>query len=202
MASQIIAPNGSLEVTVPATHKVAIATRGSASYALRANSDKVLDSANPVSDVVVTDGEEVSAAFASGAVVVVNNMGPFNVYVETGTAPICKQFHRETGEQGDPVLVAVTGPISAADILGGIVTSDGAAVTGTMPTGAEMEAASDWSVNESVDWSIIKPGADSFTLAGNTDHTIVGAELVFTLLTGHWRTRKVSTGVFVTYRIG
>ena len=202
MASQIIAPNGSLEVVVPVGEKVAIATRGRASYSLKTGQDKVLDSANPVGVFIVEDGEETTPAIAAGGSIIVNNMGPFDCYVEVGTTPICKQYHREAGYQGDTLAVDVTGPISATAIMGSIVTSAAAGVVGTMPTGAVMDESSSWSINEFMDWSVVKVGAGSFRVAGDTGHTIIGNDTVTTALTGHFRTRKTAADTFVTYRIG
>lgn len=200
----IIAPNGSLKVAIPAGEKYAIATRGSANVTSKtpASEGKVLASANPDPSILVSSSEYVSDAVTLGGEIVVQNMGPFDCYVEVGTAPVCKQFHRETGLVGAPVALDTTGAVTSAAILGGLVTSAAAAVTGTLPTGAVLEAASEWAVGESVEWSVIKIGANTFTMAeAATGHTIVGLLTTATATASRWLTKKTAAETFITYRI-
>lgn len=105
--------------------------------------------------------------------------------------------------QGDPVAVNVTGAVSAAAIQGGLVTSTtAAAVAGTVPTGAVMEAAVQWAIGDSVDWSVIATGANAFTVtAAASGHTLVGSGVVATVTSGLFRTRKTAFETFVTYRL-
>lgn len=106
--------------------------------------------------------------------------------------------------QAAPGALNSTGTLTAALILGGIVTSStAAAVTATLDTGAVMEAATDLSVNGSFDWSAINTGgSNAFTVTASTGHTIVGAGAVAQSTTGLFRTRKTAPDTFVTYRIG
>ena len=77
-----------------------------------------------------------------------------------------------------------------------------AAVAGTVPTGAVMEAAANWAVGDSVDWTVIATGANAFTVtAAASGHTLVGTAAVATVTSGRFRTRKTATDTFVTYRI-
>ena len=88
-------------------------------------------------------------------------------------------------------------------MLGGIVTSTtAAAVTGTMPTGTVLDAASNLQIGDSFDWSVIATGANAFTIAAATGHTIVGTAVVATVTSGHFRTRKTAAATYVTYRMG
>lgn len=83
--------------------------------------------------------------------------------------------------------------------------SNTSAVTATLPTGAVLDAYfGDLPNNASFDWSLINLGSSSgaATVTAATGHTIVGAAVVAIATTGVFRTRKVSDGVFVTYRIG
>ena len=101
-----------------------------------------------------------------------------------------------------PVAVNVTGAVSALAIIGGIVTSTtAAAVAGTVPTGAVMEAASDWAINDSIDWSVINTGGNTFTVTAASGHTLVGAAAVATLTSGRFRTVKTAVNTFITYRM-
>ena len=202
--SQIIAPNGSLEVTVPATEKVAIATRGRASYSLKTDSDKVLDSANPVADFEVDNEEAVTDAVTLGGSVIVHNEGPFDCFVEVGTAPLSKDFRRETGRLGSLLTLNATGTITSAMIMGGGLTSTtAAAVTATLETGAVMDASSEWEIGEGITWGALASGANALTVtAAASGHTVVGSGTVATTTASVFRTVKTAADTFVTSRIG
>jgi hypothetical protein len=104
--------------------------------------------------------------------------------------------------QGAPVAVDVTGAVSAAAIMGGLVTSStAAAVAGTIPTGTVMDAASTFGVGDSFNWSVINTGPNTFTVTAASGHTIVGAAAVATATTGNFRTRKTAANTFISYRI-
>jgi hypothetical protein len=104
--------------------------------------------------------------------------------------------------QGDPVALNATGAVTAAAILGGIVTSTtGAAVAGTVPTGTVMDAASDFAIDEAVDWTVITTGANAFTVTAATAHTLVGEMVVPATSAGRFRTRKTAANTFVTYAL-
>lgn len=104
--------------------------------------------------------------------------------------------------QATPVALNATGAVTAAAIFGGILTSTtGAAVAGTVPTGAVMDAASNLAVGDSFDWSIINTGGNTFTLTAAANHTIVGTATVVTVTSGLFRTVKTAAGTFITYRL-
>ena len=104
--------------------------------------------------------------------------------------------------QGAPGVLDATGALTAEMILSGIVTSAAATVAGTVPTGTVMDAAFDLEIGESVDWSVIKVGANNFTVTAATGHTLVGSGVVATTTSGLFRSRKTAANTFVTYRIG
>ena len=64
-----------------------------------------------------------------------------------------------------------------------------------------MEAAANWAVGDSVDWTVIATGANAFTVTAASGHTLVGTAAVATVTSGRFRTRKTATDTFVTYRI-
>lgn len=105
-------------------------------------------------------------------------------------------------EQPAPSAVNATATITSAELLTGIITSTtAAAVTGTLPTGTLLDAASGLLVGEAFDWSVIATGANAFTVAPGTDHTIVGGAVVATATTGRFRSKKSASNTFITYRI-
>lgn len=199
MSQQIVYPNGTASVAIPATESIAVFTIGTASVYQVVGYPNVPSTQDLLG--VVTGGQTVFGAYASGATIVIE-AGAAPVYYAVGVAPMTDAV-LGSRPQPTPVAVNVTGAVSAAAILGGIVTSTtAAAVAGTVPTGTVMEAASEWAVNDSVDWSVIATGANAFTVTAATDHTLVGAAAVASGTSGLFRTRKTADGVFVTYRIG
>lgn len=197
--SNIIYNQGTARFTVPAGGSVTVVTRDSAT----------------ITQLVVTPNQPPSFGVLGFAL---NNVpttfGPFTVatqlevsgsagdtFYSFGTAPaigeiLASQF------QATPVAVNVTGAVSAAAIFGGIVTSTtGAAVAGTVPTGAVMDAATNLAVGDSFDWSVIATGANAFTVTAAASHTIVGSAVVATVTSGLFRTVKTAPGTFVTYRL-
>ena len=190
------------DITVPATESIAVYNPGAGEV----NVYQTVGTPNyPDSETLlgtVTSGQTVFGAFASGATIRID-AGAAGARYEVGASPNVKEI-LDYQEQGDPVAVNVTGAVSAAAIQGGIVTSTtAAAVAGTIPTGTVMDAASEFAVGDSVDWSVINTGgANAFTVTAAADHTIVGAAVVANGTSGRLRTRKTAANTFVTYRIG
>lgn len=102
-----------------------------------------------------------------------------------------------------PGTLNATGTLTAALIMGQIVTSTtAAAVTATLDTGTVMDAAATFAVNDCFDWSAINTGGvNAFTVTAATGHTIVGTAAVAANTTGRFRTTKTAANTFVTYRI-
>lgn len=150
----------------------------------------------------VVNEETVFGPYSAGATIVIEaSASP--VYYAVGTAPVVGN-NGKWQPQPTPVAVNTTGAVSATAILGGIVTSTtAAAVAGTVPTGAVMDAATEWAIGDSVDWCVINTGnTNDFTVTAATAHTLVGVAVVQENSTGLFRTRKTAANTFVTYRIG
>lgn len=196
--SNIVYPNGtSVEITVPATESIAVYTAGTATVSRIVGYPNVPDTTDTLG--TVSAGQTVFGAYASGATIVIE-AGPDPVYYEVGVSPSVPLA--SFGTQGTPVAVDVTGAVSATAMLGGIVTSTtAAAVAGTVPTGANMDLASEFAINDSFDWSVIATGANAFTVTASAGHTVVGTAAVATVTSGLFRTRKTAADTFVTYRI-
>lgn len=199
MSSNIIYPYGSATVTVPAGESVAVFTSGQATVSKVGNYPNFPAVSAPVGTVI--NGTTTFGPYTSGAVLQVDNGGASDVLYAVGAAPVIAET-KSSQVQGDPVAVNVTGAVSAAAIFGGIVTSTtAAAVAGTIPTGTVMDAASEMAVGDSIDWSVINTGANTFTVTAATGHTIVGAAAVATNTSGRFRTRKTAANTFITYRL-
>ena len=198
--SNIIYTQGMAEITIPAAESIAVYTRDSAQLF-----QVTTYQSHPSSDVLlgtVQAGQTVFGPYASGATVKLY-AGNADVLYQVGVAPVVTELYAAQ-LQGDPVAVNTTGAVSATAILGGIVTSTtAAAVAGTIPTGTVMDAAGEFAIGDSVDWSVINTGgSNAFTVTAATAHTIVGAAAVANSTSGLFRTRKTAANTFVTYRIG
>lgn len=197
---QICYPNGTVKVTIPATESIAIATFGQSS----AQVYRELGYPNYPAQLsllgVVEDEQTVFGSYTTGATIVIQ-AGADPVYYEVGVAPVVKLYF-DHQIQPTPGVLNATGALTAAMILSGIVTSTtGAAVAGTVPTGAVLDLASEWAIDESVDWCVINTGGNTFTVTAATGHTLVGVAAVVTVTSGRFRTRKTADSTFVTYRM-
>lgn len=198
MASQIIYSYGSATVVVPAGESVVVFTRNQAEVYQLLVSVNQPSSENQVGTVV--NGQTTFGPYSAGATLRIDGGAGETLY-SVGVAPVISE-RLASQLQGAPVAVNVTGAVSAAAIMGGIVTSStAAAVAGTIPTGTVMDAASDIAIGDSFDWSVINTGPNTFTVTAATDHTIVGVAAVVTVTSGLFRTRKTAANTFVTYRL-
>lgn len=195
----IVYPNGTVEVAVAASDKVAIYSEGKATVSQLVGYPNQPNSLDEIASI--ESGQYTTSAFSAAATVVIN-AGAAPVIYEVGTDAVVKAI-KASAYQGDPVALNATGAVTAAAILGGIVTSTtAAAVAGTIPTGAVMDAASSFAVGDSIDWSVITTGANAFTVtAAASGHTVVGNMVVAAGKAGLFRTRKTAADTFVTYSL-
>lgn len=200
MSSNIIYKQGSVDVVVPATESIAVYTKDVAVVSQIVGYPNQPDKVSQLG--TVTNGETVFGAYASGATIRIEGQAADTLYA-VGVAPVVIE-EKASQTQGDPVAVNVTGAVSATAIVGGIVTSTtAAAVAGTIPTGAVMDASGEFAIGDSIDWTVINTGgANAFTVTGASGHTVVGAAAVANSTSGLFRTRKTAADTFITYRIG
>lgn len=198
--SQIVFPQGDATISVPAGSAIAVASRAEAQVFEVVgfpNYPSAADLLGVVSDLTVT-----VFTFGGDAATISIQAGATEVYYNVGTAPTIPEL---TGARSAVAAAAVnvTGAVSAAAILGGIVTSTtAAAVAGTVPTGTVMAAAVELAVGEGVEWSVINTGANAFTVTPAADHTVEGAGAVANATSGRFLTVQTAAGVFVSYRVG
>ena len=200
MSYNVIFAQGTATVTVPAGEKIAVQAYSPASVFQEVGYPNFPESQDLLT--VVENTTYVSAAFTNATSVTIQ-AGASGATYAVGTDPVVS----DDGKfqiQGTPGVLNATGALTAAMILSGIVTSTtAAAVAGTLPTGAVLDAASEFAIGDSFDWSVIATGANAFTVtAAATGHTIVGTAAVATVTSGAWRTRKTAAETFVSYRIG
>ena len=200
MSYQVIFAQGTAVVAVPANEKIAVQAYSPASVFQEVGYPNFPESQDLLT--VVENTTYVSAAFTNATNVTIQ-AGASGATYAVGTDPVVS----DDGKfqlQGTPGVLNATGALTAAMILSGIVTSTtAAAVAGTLPTGAVLDAASEFEIGDSFDWSVIATGANAFTVtAAATGHTVVGTGAVATVTSGAWRTRKTADETFVSYRIG
>lgn len=201
MSSFNLAPQGNVTITVPAAGSISVYTKGTAQVSQIVGYPNHPDAASLLGTVV--NGQTVFGPYASGATIRIDN-GSLPTIYDYGAAPLALDSLAYQ-YQAAPVAVDVTGAVSAAAILGGIVTSStAAAVAGTIPTGAVLDAAdTGLAISDSFDWSVINTGGtNAFTVTAATGHTIVGNAVVALSSSGHFRTRKTAAATYVTYRVG
>jgi hypothetical protein len=199
MSYNVIFTQGTATVTVPAGEKIAVQAYSPASVFQEVGYPNFPESQDLLT--VVDNTTYVSAAFTNATSVTIQ-AGASGATYAVGTDPVIS----DDGKfqlQGTPGVLNATGALTSAMILSGIVTSTtAAAVAGTLPTGAVLDAASEFAIGDSFDWSVIATGANAFTVtAAATGHTIVGTAAVATVTSGAWRTRKTAAETFVSYRL-
>ena len=143
--------------------------------------------------------ESTIAAISAARKVRIEAGGSAVLYQEGTEATILER--RGLRGQGTPGVLDTTGAITTAMIASGIITSAAATLNGTLPSFALMESGLEMKVGESIDWSIIKVGANTFSVVASTAHTTVGLLTVATATVGMFRTRKSSATAYITYRI-
>ena len=196
--SNILPFTGTPIVTVPAAARIACYSEGNYSvvrlreYANGVPSEEVLFNAK---------GAFTSAVFATGATIVLRGGDTSPLYYSVGTDAVITE--RNLVAQADPVALNATGALTAAAIMSGLVTSTtAAAVTGTLPTGAVMDAANTFAINDAFFWSVVNTGPNTFTIAAAASgHTFIGSTTIATGVSHRYMTRKTAANTFVSYRI-
>ncbi len=197
--STLLLPNQAVTITVAASDK--LATWSTSRYLVT----KTIGYPNvpaTVATVFDSSGSNTTAAFSAATSVTIQ-AGSSPLYYMTGTGPVISEIANLTTVQATPGTLNATGTLTAALILGGIVTSTtAAAVVATLDTGAVMDAVTDMAIDSGFYWSAIATGANSFTVtAAASGHTLVGSGVVATVTSGSFLTRKTAADTFVTYRL-
>jgi hypothetical protein len=196
--SNILPWSGTPNVIVPAAARIACYSDGNYSVT------RVREYANaaPTEEVLFLGrGAFTSAVFTAGATIVLSGGDGTPLYYSVGASALITE--RNIVVQADPVALNASATLTAAAIMGGLVTSTTAGtVVATLDTGAIMDAAGTFAVNDAFFWSAINTGSNSFTVtAAASGHTVIGAGAVASATSGRFMTRKTAANTFVTYRI-
>lgn len=199
MSYNIVFTQGTATVTVPAAESIAVQSYSATSVFQEVGFPNFPESQDLLD--VVEGTTTVFGPFASGATIVIQ-AGASGAAYAVGTSPVVSDSGKYQ-VQDAPTALNATGTLTAAAILSGIVTStSAAAVVATLDTGAIVDAASEFAIGDSFDWSVINTGPNTFTVtAAASGHTIVGVGAVATVTSAAWRTRKTAADTFVSYRL-
>lgn len=198
----ILAPNGTVTVALTAGESIAVFSQGYADVSRVLGFPNYPDQVQVLGSV--NNNQVVFGPYASGASIILEASGGMPVQYETGTAPAVKQLGRGAGQFVSVSAVNATATLTPANLLGQIITSTtAAAVTGTLPTGAILEASADYANGDNFDWTVINTGAtNTFTVAAAASgHTVVGNMVVALSSSASFRTVRTGVATFVTYRI-
>ena len=205
--SLLVLPFGnSGDIVIPANESIAVACQGTAQVFRKLGFPNYPDQVSLIGTVI--NGQTVFGSYASGATIIVEAVGGVTAFYEVGTAPQVQQGRLISGVQAAPVDIADGGSMAytVGSILGGLVTATPTAGRNIqLPTGAAMDLASNFAINDFFDWSVITLAAFALTTtAGASGHTIVGAAATAATSgsAARFRTRKTAADTFVTYRIG
>ena len=206
MASFFVLPFGtSVDITIPAGESLAVACQGQAQVWRKTGFPNYPEKTTLIGTVV--NGQTVFGPYTPAATLIVEASGGVNAFYEIGTAPQVQTGRLISGVQADPLNIADGGSMlhTPGGMLGGLVTATPTAGRNIqLPTGAAMELASSFAINDFFDWSVITLAAFALTTTVNTGHTLVGsgATAATSGSAARFRTRKTAADTFVTYRIG
>ena len=205
--SFLVLPNGnSGEITIPANESIAVACQGTAQVYRKLGFPNYPDQVSLIGTVI--NGQTVFGSYTSGATIIVEASGGVTAFYEVGTAPQVQTGRLISGVQADPLNIVDGGSMlyTPGGMLGGLVTATPTAGRNIqLPTGAAMDLASSFAINDFFDWSVITLAAFALTTtAGASGHTLVGsgATAATSGSPARFRTRKTAADTFVTYRIG
>ncbi len=198
--SYYILPNHSVSFTAAASDKIATYSIGDYTITKTIGYPNV---PNTTASVFNGSGANTTAAFSAATAVTIK-AGDYGLWYATGTGPVVSERANRATYQATPGALNATGTLTAALILGGVVTSTtGAAVTATLDTGTVMDTVIDIDADAGFFWSAINTGGtNAFTVtAAASGHTLVGQGAVTTVLSGRFLTRRTAANTWITYRV-
>jgi len=202
MSYNVVFIQGTATFTVPANEKVVVQAYSPASVFQEVGYPNFPESQDLLQ--VVENTTYVSGAFTNATSVTIQ-AGASGALYAVGVAPVIT----DDGNwqlQGAPANIADGGAMiaTAAEVLTGIITATPTAGRSIqMPTGANLDLATEWAIGQSFDFTVITLAAFVLTITVNTGVTIVGAATTAatTGSTSRFRLRKTAADTFIAYRI-
>ena len=202
MSYNVIFAQGTATVTVPANEKIVVQAYSPASVFQEVGYPNFPESQDLLQ--VVENTTYTSSAFTNATSVTIQ-AGASGALYAVGVAPVIT----DDGNwqlQGTPANIADGASMiaTAAEVLTGIITATptaGRAIQ--MPTGANLDLATEWAIGQSFDFSVITLAAFALTITVNTNVTIVGSAATAATAgaTARFRMRKTAADTFIAYRI-
>jgi hypothetical protein len=202
MSYNVIFTQGTATVTVPAGEKIAVQAYSPASVFQEVGYPNFPESQDLLQ--VVENTTYVSGAFTNATSVTIQ-AGASGALYAVGVAPVIT----DDGNwqlQGAPADIADGASMiaTAANVLTGIVTSTiTQARSLQLPTGANLDLATEWAIGEGFDVTFMTLGAFVMTITVNTGVTIVGSAVTAATAgsVARFRLRKTAADTFIAYRI-
>jgi hypothetical protein len=202
MSYNIVFTQGTATVSVPAGEKIVVQSYSPTSVFQEVGYPNFPETNDLIT--VVENTTYTSAAFTNATTVIIQ-AGASGANYAVGVAPVIS----DDGNwqlQGAPADIADGGSMiaTAANVLTGIVTSTiTQARSLQLPTGANLDLATEWAIGEAFDCTFMTLGAFVMTITVNTGVTIVGAATTAATAgsTARFRLRKTAADTFIAYRI-
>lgn len=193
--ARIVFARSSVDIRVPEGESIAVFTQEQVEVFQKSGEVRT-----PLGTVTAT--QQTFGPFLSGATISLD-AGDYSAIYAVGVTPIIRDMLVQQIQRA-PEAINASGAIPLTALYGGVINATAGllGVTGTLPTGAAIEALGDFRVDDSFDWHVISTGLGTFTVAASAGHTLVGAGGVGSAMSGVFRTRKTAINTFVTYRIG
>ena len=202
MSYNIVFTQGTATVSVPANEKIVVQSYSPTSVFKEVGYPNFPETNNLLS--VVENTTYTSAAFSAATTVIIQ-AGASGAYYAVGVAPTISN-NGNWQPQGAPANITDGASMiaTAANILTGIVTATPTEARNIqLPTGANLDLATEWAIDEGFDFSVITLAAFALTITVNTGVTIVGsaATAATSGSTARFRLRKTAADTFIAYRI-
>jgi len=202
MSYNIVFTQGTATVSVPAGEKIVVQSYSPTSVFQEVGYPNFPETNDLLS--VVENTTYTSAAFSAATTVIIQ-AGASGAYYAVGVAPAISN-NGNWQPQGAPANIADGASMiaTAANILTGIVTATPTEARNIqLPTGANLDLATEWAIDEAFDFSVITLAAFALTITVNTGVTIVGsaATAATSGSTARFRLRKTAADTFIAYRI-
>ena len=204
MSYEVIFAQGTATVAVPAGEKIAVQAYSPASVFQEVGFPQFPEANDLLA--VVNNTTFVSSAFTNATNVIIQ-AGASGAYYSVGVAPEISN-NGNWQPQGAPANIADGAAMiaTAANVLTGIVTATPTEARDIqLPTGANLDLATQWAVGDSFDFSVITLAAFALTLTVNTGITAIVGSAATGATSGsvaRFRLRKTAADTFTAYRIG
>jgi hypothetical protein len=202
MSYNIVFTQGTATVSVPSGEKIVVQSYSPTSVFQEVGYPNFPETNDLLS--VVENTTYTSAAFSAATTVIIQ-AGASGASYAVGVSPVISDVGNWQ-EQGAPANITDGASMiaTAANILTGIVTATPTEARNIqLPTGANLDLATEWAIGEAFDFSVITLAAFALTITVNTGVTIVGsaATAATSGSTARFRLRKTAADTFIAYRI-